>query len=50
MKREDPFQDDVAPVAAVVAGATGAPLAKRARVMRELDTSLLDVGINMDDD
>ena len=59
VKREDPFQDDVAPVVAVVAGATeasvatgptGAPPAKRPRVKRELDTSLLDVGINMDDD
>jgi len=53
VKRLDPFEDDIAVVAAgpAVAAAAGvAAVVKRRRVARELDTSLLDVGINMDDD
>ena len=53
VKRLDPFEDEVAVVAAVAAGGAVeavATVVKRRRVARELDTSLLDVGINMDDD
>ena len=58
LKREDPFQDDVATVATGATGSsvapagatTVAPVVKRRRVERVLDTSLLDVGVNMDDD
>ena len=51
VKRLDPFQDDVAVVAAVAAGAAGVAVAagaavvKRRRAARELDTSLLDVDV-----
>ena len=52
VKRLDPFEDDIAVVAAGPAAAAAgvAAVVKRRRVARELDTSLLDVGINMDDD
>ena len=57
MKREDPFQDDAAGAAvaagagtAAAAAAAAGPDKKRRRVATQLDTSLLDIGVNMDED
>jgi hypothetical protein len=57
LKREDPFQDDAAGAAvaagagtAAAAAAAAGPDKKRRRVATQLDTSLLDIGVNMDED